>query len=137
MTEAHNLTVVQINNTHGYLESHPELVWSGSEASYPTLGGYARIASLLNAARRENPGGVLVLDNGDTFHGTYPAVISRGEALIPLVNALKIDAMTAHWEFAWGPAHSASWSIDLTIRCSPSTATTRRPATELSPHPWF
>nr|HAQ93358.1 bifunctional metallophosphatase/5'-nucleotidase [Afipia sp.] len=105
MTQIHNLTVIQTNDTHGYLESHPELVWSGSEASYPTLGGYARIASLLNAARRENPDGVLVFDNGDTFHGTYPAVISRGEALIPLVNALKIDAMTAHWEFAWGPAH--------------------------------
>lgn len=105
MTQTFNLTVIQTNDTHGYLESHLELVWSGSEASYPTLGGYAPIASLLNAARRENPDGVLVLDNGDTFHGTYPAVVSRGEALIPLVNALKIDAMTAHWEFAWGPAH--------------------------------
>jgi sulfur-oxidizing protein SoxB len=105
MTQTCNLTVIQINDTHGYLESHPELVWSGSTASYPTLGGYARIAALLNTARRENLGGVVVLDNGDTFHGTYPAVVSRGEALIPLVNALKLDAMTAHWEFAWGPAH--------------------------------
>ncbi|MBE0704059.1 MAG: bifunctional metallophosphatase/5'-nucleotidase, partial [Afipia sp.] len=105
MTQSCNLTVIQINDTHGYLEPHPELVWSGSKASYPTLGGYARIASLLNSARRENPGNVLVLDNGDTFHGTYPAAVSRGEALIPLVNALKLDAMTAHWEFAWGPAH--------------------------------
>ena len=105
MPQTHNLTIIQINDTHGYLEPHPELVWSGSKASYPTLGGYARIASLLNTARREKPGGVLALDNGDTFHGTYPAVVSRGEALIPLVNALKLDAMTAHWEFAWGPAH--------------------------------
>lgn len=105
MTQTCNLTIIQINDTHGYLESHPELVWSGSKVSYPTLGGYARIAALLNTARRENPDGVVVLDNGDTFHGTYPAVVSRGEALIPLVNALKLDAMTAHWEFAWGPAH--------------------------------
>src|SRR5450759_2863377 len=105
MMQTHGLTIIQINDTHGYLEPHPELIWTGKEASYPTLGGYARIASLLEAVRRENPDGVLALDNGDTFHGTYPAVISRGEALVPLVNALQLDAMTAHWEFAWGPAH--------------------------------
>jgi 2',3'-cyclic-nucleotide 2'-phosphodiesterase (5'-nucleotidase family) len=105
LDHTHNLTVIQINDTHGYLEPHPELVWTGTGASYPTLGGYARIASVLTAARSENPGGVLALDNGDTFHGTYPAIASRGEALIPLVNGLKLDAMTAHWEFAWGPEH--------------------------------
>lgn len=104
----HKLTIVQINDTHGYLEPHPELIWTGAHASYPVLGGYARIAALLEIARRENPGGVLALDNGDTFHGTYPAVTSRGEALIPLVNALRLDAMTAHWDFAWGPAHFQS-----------------------------
>jgi sulfur-oxidizing protein SoxB len=105
MMRTHELTIIQINDTHGYLEPHRELIWTGKEASYPMLGGYARIASLLEAVRRENPDGVLALDNGDTFHGTYPAVISRGEALVPLVNALQLDAMTAHWEFAWGPAH--------------------------------
>lgn len=126
MTQTCNLTVIQINDTHGYLEPHPELVWSGSNASYRTLGGYARIASLLNTARRENPGGVLVLGNGDAFHGTYPAVNSRGEALIPLVNALKIDAMTRIGSLPGAPRTSASWWIGLTIRCSPSTATTRR-----------
>jgi len=111
--QTHGLTIIQINDTHGYLEPHPELIWTGKEASYPTLGGYARIASLLEAVRRENPDGVLALDNGDTFHGTYPAVISRGEALVPLVNALQLDAMTAHWEFAWGPAHFRSLAARL------------------------
>ena len=101
----HKLTILQINDTHGYLEPHPELVWSEAGPSYPIMGGYARIATLLKQARKENPDGVLALDNGDTFHGTYPAMISKGEALVPLVNALKLDAMTAHWEFAWGPKH--------------------------------
>ena len=99
------LTIFQINDTHGYLEPHPELVWSPDGPIYPMMGGYARIASLLKQARKENLEGVIALDNGDTFHGTYPAVISKGEALIPLVNALQLDAMTAHWEFAWGPQH--------------------------------
>lgn len=99
------LTILQINDTHGYLEPHPELVWSEGGPSYPVMGGYARIATLLAQARKENPDGVLALDNGDTFHGTYPAMTSKGEELVPLVNALKLDAMTAHWEFAWGPKH--------------------------------
>lgn len=107
------LTIAQINDSHGYLEPHPELVWTPDGPSYPVMGGYARIAALLKRLRKENPDGVLALDNGDTFHGTYPAMISKGEALIPLVNALKLDAMTAHWEFAWGPKHFTAMTTRL------------------------
>lgn len=105
MSKVHALTILQVNDTHGYLEAHPELIWTGKEASFPLLGGYARIASVFKQARLTNPDGVLALDNGDTLHGTYPAMASKGEALIPLLNAFELDAMTAHWEFAWGPAH--------------------------------
>lgn len=105
MIKVHELTILQINDTHGYLEAHPELIWTGNEASYPLLGGYARIASVFQQARFTNPDGVLALDNGDTLHGTYPAMETKGKALIPLLNAFELDAMTAHWEFAWGPAH--------------------------------
>ena len=99
------LTIFQINDTHAYLELHPELIWTPNGPHYPLMGGYARIASLLKQTRDDNPNGVIALDNGDTFHGTYPAAMSKGEALVPLVNALQLDAMTAHWEFAWGPQH--------------------------------
>ena len=98
-----HLTVLQINDTHGYLEPHPELVWDGAEARYPVLGGYARIASLFAAVRKERPSAVICLDNGDTIHGTFPAVHSKGMAFVPPLNALGLDGMTAHWEFAYGP----------------------------------
>ncbi|MBN8979079.1 MAG: 5'-nucleotidase C-terminal domain-containing protein [Rhizobiales bacterium] len=111
--DTRNLTIIQVNDTHGYLEAHPELVWHGDVAAYPTMGGYARIASILKSVRAECGGSALALDNGDTFHGTYPAVSSKGEALIPLVNALGFDAMTAHWEFAWGPPHFRALSAKL------------------------
>lgn len=97
------LTILQINDTHGYMEPHPELFWESGGAAYRTAGGYARIATIFQQARAERPGGVLALDNGDTFHGTYAAVQSRGEALLPLLNALELDGMTAHWDFAYGP----------------------------------
>jgi len=103
MSKVHELTIFQINDTHGYLEAHPELVWAGSDAAYPRIGGYARIASLFKQARLGNPDSVLALDNGDTMHGTYPAMVSKGEALVPLLNALKLDTMTAHWEFGVAP----------------------------------
>ncbi|MGK7864833.1 bifunctional metallophosphatase/5'-nucleotidase [Falsiroseomonas sp. E2-1-a4] len=100
------LTILQINDTHGYLEPHPEIVWEpDGRPRYTTLGGYARIATLFRRARDERPGGVVALDNGDTLHGTFAAMHSRGEALVEPLNALALDAMTAHWEFAWGPEH--------------------------------
>ncbi len=100
-----SITLLQINDTHGYLKPHPELVWHGGGATFPVLGGYARIAGLFRDIRAERGGAAIALDNGDTFHGTYPAVQSRGTALVPLLNALALDGMTAHWEFAYGPAH--------------------------------
>lgn len=56
---------------------------------------------------------MIALDNGDTLHGTFPAVHSKGEAFVPLLNALAFDAMTAHWEFAYGPAHLRSLAKTL------------------------
>ena len=100
---AAHLTILQMNDSHGYLEPHPELFYTAGSPVYRTVGGYARIASLIRDARDERPGRVLAFDCGDTIHGTYPAVQSEGEALVPVLNALGFDAMTAHWEFAYGP----------------------------------
>lgn len=98
------LTIVQLNDVHGYLDLHHELFWGPAGATYRPAGGYARIATIIGEIRRERPGGVLLLDCGDTIHGTRPVVESQGRAVVPMVNQLGIDAMTAHWEFAYGPA---------------------------------
>lgn len=97
------LTILQINDLHGYLEPHPEVFRVRGGFQYETCGGLARIATVFKQVRAERPGAVLALDNGDTFHGTYVAVESQGEAMVPSMNALEFDAMTAHWEFAYGP----------------------------------
>ena len=99
------LTIFPINDSHGYLEPHHEVMWNAGQPRSVVLGGYARIATIFRKAREENPGAVIALDNGDTFHGTYPAVKSKGSALISLLNALLLDAMTGHWDFAYGPDH--------------------------------
>lgn len=97
------LTILQLNDLHGYIEPHRELVRDGGEWTFVELGGLARIATLFDRVRRETEGAVIALDNGDTFHGTHVAVASRGHALVPMMNALKMDAMTVHWEFAYTP----------------------------------
>jgi sulfur-oxidizing protein SoxB len=99
------LTIVQMNDSHGYLDIHPELFWAADHEEYRMAGGYARIATILNEIRRQRPGQVLALDCGDTIHGTRVAVDTKGMALVPVLNALGFDAMTAHWEFAYGPRH--------------------------------
>ncbi|MCL4440332.1 MAG: bifunctional metallophosphatase/5'-nucleotidase [Firmicutes bacterium] len=60
------------------------------------------MATLVNGFRGQSPN-TLFCDCGDTLHGTYPALATQGEAMIPILNSLVIDVMTAHWEFAYGP----------------------------------
>jgi len=97
------LSIVQMNDSHAYMDSHQEMFWQGDDVVYHPVGGYARIATLVKQIRAESQGRVLFCDCGDTLHGTFPALDTQGKALIPVLNSLGLDAMTAHWEFAYGP----------------------------------
>jgi len=103
MAKEKKLTILQLNDSHGYFEIHPELFWEGKKEVYRNVGGYARISTLFNQIREECSGAVIALDNGDTIHGTFGAVKNRGEELVHILNHLAFDGMTAHWEFAYGP----------------------------------
>lgn len=98
------LTIIQMNDTHGYIEEHWEHFYQGRKSVHYRAGGYARILAYVEQVRNEKGKEVLFLDNGDTFHGTYPVVESEGEILPPLLNTFNLDAMTGHWDFAYGPA---------------------------------
>ena len=98
------MTIIQLNDSHAYFDLHQEIFWQGGQAIYRPVGGYARIATIAKKIRAESQGSVLFCDCGDTLHGTYPALKTQGQAMIPVLNSLGIDAMTAHWEFAYGPA---------------------------------
>lgn len=105
MPASGNLTIVQLNDSHGYLDQHLELFWSDGRETYAPAGGFPRIKRIVDGIREETGGDMLFLDCGDTIHGTYAAVQSQGEAVVPIANELGLDAWTAHWEFAWGPDH--------------------------------
>ena len=100
MANKTSLTVIQLNDSHAYFDLHQELFRQGNHAIYRPAGGYARIATLIGQMREKTKGRMLFCDNGDTFNGTYPAVKTQGAAMVPVLNALGLDAMTVHWEFA-------------------------------------
>lgn len=103
MAAKKSLTIVQMNDTHAYFDIHQEVFWQGDHAVYRQAGGYSRIATIVKQIRTESQGNCLFCDCGDTLHGTYPALATQGKAMIPVLNSLGLDAMTAHWEFAYGP----------------------------------
>lgn len=104
MTNKASLTVIQMNDSHAYFNLHQELFWQGNHAVYRPVGGYARIAAIVSQIREKNGDRLLFCDNGDTLNGTCPAVRTKGAAMVPVLNALGLDAMTFHWEFAFGPS---------------------------------
>ena len=66
--------------------------------------GLAELAAAVKTAKAQNPA-TLWLDAGDTFHGMPIITISRGESMVPLMNAAGYDAMTAgNHDFNYGSA---------------------------------
>ena len=68
---------------------------------YGRMGGMDRVATVVNAIRADRPD-ALLLDGGDTWHGSYTAEKTAGQDVVNVMNALKPDAMTSHWEFTYG-----------------------------------
>ncbi|MGR3592587.1 MAG: thiosulfohydrolase SoxB [Limimaricola soesokkakensis] len=82
-----------------YALTYDDFVALGRE--YGKMGGLDRIATVLKAIRAERPD-ALLLDGGDTWQGSLPALRTEGADMVRLFNALGTDAMTSHWEFTLG-----------------------------------
>ena len=68
---------------------------------YGRIGGVDRVATVINSIRADRPD-ALLLDGGDTWHGSYTCYQTQGQDMVNVMNALKPDAMTFHWEFTLG-----------------------------------
>ena len=85
------LTIVHTNDTHGRV----------LEGKYDGM-GFAKIAVKVANLRAANPN-LLLLDAGDTFHGTTLASLSKGESIAKVMNYIGYDAQAAgNHDFNYG-----------------------------------
>lgn len=99
------ITILHMADTHAALQVHPEIFFDDAgEPVFRPAGGYALLASAIKAERRARPGRTMLVNVGDTVHGSAVAEWTQGAAIVPVVNALGIDAFVpGNWEFAYGP----------------------------------
>jgi 2',3'-cyclic-nucleotide 2'-phosphodiesterase (5'-nucleotidase family) len=99
------ILVLLTNDVHGQLDPLPP------SPVRPFLrdqeaGGYAHLATMVRAARREAAEGnasFLLVDAGDIYQGTPVGNETKGEAVIEAMNALQFDAMAlGNHEFDFG-----------------------------------
>ena len=84
--------------------SHYALTYNDFSAlagTYGRVGGLDRVATVIDAIRADRPD-ALLLDGGDTWHGSYTCYHTEGQDMVNVMNALNPDAMTFHWEFTLG-----------------------------------
>ena len=75
--------------------------FSALAQGYGRVGGLDSMATVINSIRADRPDAIL-LDGGDTWHGSYTCLKTQGQDMVNVMNALKPDAMTFHWEFTLG-----------------------------------
>ena len=69
--------------------------------TYGKMGGMDRVATVVNAIRAERPEAIL-LDGGDTWHGSMTSHMTKGQDVVNVMNKLGVEAMTSHWEWTLG-----------------------------------
>lgn len=93
-----DLRILWTNDTHGYLsplfhreEGEDRFVERARREG--RVGGFAYIATITNRQRAELPNKTLLLDSGDTWHGTVVPVRLGGSPVVQVMNAMGYDAM--------------------------------------------
>ncbi len=85
------ITILHTNDTHGRVE----------ESSNDGM-GFAKISSLVKQFHTDNKN-TLLLDAGDTMHGTTIATLLQGESIVDIMNTVGYDAMAAgNHDFNYG-----------------------------------
>jgi 5'-nucleotidase/UDP-sugar diphosphatase len=94
--------ILHTNDLHGQIRPLPDPRVRGDEA--PLVGGYQELVAAIDELRAETPHTVLV-DAGDWFQGTPEGTLSRGRAMVELMNAAGYDlAVLGNHEFDCGPS---------------------------------
>ena len=91
------------NIARGSAEAHAFTYLDFVEAAkrYGKIGGFAHLSTLVQRLRASRPG-ALLLDGGDSWQGSGPALWTKGQDMVDASKLLGVDIMTGHWEFTLG-----------------------------------
>ena len=96
------VTLIHIGDIHGHMVPRPNV---RSDGNGQLEGGLARMYTVIKNIRKDNSGGTLLINTGDTLQGSGEALFSRGQAMVDVLNLFKIDAYTpGNWDFLYGAA---------------------------------
>lgn len=117
------VTLLEVSDVHGHIAPHASVMLN--DRPDPDTGGVAKLATLINGIRTENPDSLLFLV-GDTTHGSAEMMFSLGDAIMPALNALDVDVfLPGNWDFGWGPrVYLQRFTPDTAIELSPNNRTT-------------
>ena len=105
------IRLIHYNDLHAHLVPHTTLVADcgiPGHSKVAVQGGIARLATVIQRLRAENPSSLL-MNIGDTYHGGVEALYTQGEAVAAPVNALGIDVgVPGNWDYAYGPGDHAA-----------------------------
>ncbi len=100
------VTLIQMGDLHGTLVPHAAVLKNpdGTEREVASAGGLARLKTVVDGIREDNPEAVL-LSAGDLTHGSAEAMFTVGDAMMVPMNAFGIDVYTpGNWDFGYGGA---------------------------------
>ena len=100
------ITLIEMGDLHGTLVPHAAVLKNtdGSERMVESAGGLARLKTVVDEIRDDNPEAIL-LSTGDLTHGSAEAMFTVGDAMMIPMNAFGIDVYTpGNWDFGYGAA---------------------------------
>ena len=81
--------------------AHTHLDFAQAAQRYGKIGGFAHLATLIGRLRADRPH-ALLLDGGDSWHGSATSLWTKGADMICAQKRLGVDYTTGHWEFTYG-----------------------------------
>ena len=101
--KATKLTLLHTADIHSQLTTHDEFFMENGKPVFKKRGGFATMKSMINTIRNQNRANTLLIDGGDCFQGSGVAAMSKGTAIIPLMNNIGYDIMLpGNWEVVYG-----------------------------------